>query len=542
MLVAGATGAQAITNFQQDVNAAIDAGLGYAVTNNWYTNGNNATGLLLLALLEKRPDIGGYNGLDASEQAQADAAAKTLIDGANFAARGGQYAYTDGQALMALSVFSDTGGPDNPNGSVNNVRWAIDRVVDRLVANQNPASSACSGFWEYTGPGCDSSTTQYAVAGLAAAKSYYLNQGDPGSRLPAIQAALDLTAAGYASRAKNAPADPIFGDCGSQGCKGHAYQVSTNYTSYQQTASGTWGQLLGAGNNLNSNGVQSYLRWLYNAYNYANIPVYYESWPPFYMYYMWSSSKAYAILEGSGVSPAAGNIGTANLGTLAAYNSVTGAQRLAHRDPLTDVRPPVRGADASGPCPAPGDGYYCETPQSWYYDYAYTLLSRQQASGFFPNPNGSWGAAGATEADHAYALLVLVRSIGGACVDTDGDGVCDVDDNCVTTPNPNQEDTDYLSCPVGTSAPCPDGVGDACDNCPDNYNPTQDPSVCQIARCDVDGDGDIDKSDLSLISRARGKTVPPLDPAYDANGDGLVTPADVKVCIPQCTRPGCAIQ
>ena len=60
--------------------------------------------------------------------------------------------------------------------------------------------------------------------------------------------------------------------------------------------------------------------------------------------------------------------------------------------------------------------------------------------------------------------------------------------------------------------------------------------------CDVDGDGDIDRMDLSLISRARGQTVPPADPSYDANGDGVITPADVKACIPQCTRPGCAIQ
>lgn len=60
------------------------------------------------------------------------------------------------------------------------------------------------------------------------------------------------------------------------------------------------------------------------------------------------------------------------------------------------------------------------------------------------------------------------------------------------------------------------------------------------AKCDVDADGDIDQADLSLISKARGKTVPPMDPAYDADGDGKITPNDVKTCIPQCTRPNCA--
>jgi hypothetical protein len=54
------------------------------------------------------------------------------------------------------------------------------------------------------------------------------------------------------------------------------------------------------------------------------------------------------------------------------------------------------------------------------------------------------------------------------CPDADGDGVCDVDDNCPLTPNPDQEDADG------------DGDGDACDNCPYVYNPDQ---------TDTDGDG-----------------------------------------------------
>ena len=58
--------------------------------------------------------------------------------------------------------------------------------------------------------------------------------------------------------------------------------------------------------------------------------------------------------------------------------------------------------------------------------------------------------------------------------------------------------------------------------------------------CDVDRDGDIDSLDLSLISKARGQTPLPGDPR-DANGDGRIDPADVKFCIPRCTRANCAI-
>lgn len=71
----------------------------------------------------------------------------------------------------------------------------------------------------------------------------------------------------------------------------------------------------------------------------------------------------------------------------------------------------------------------------------------------------------------------------------------------------------------------------------------QDVTIASVAQgvCDVDGDGDIDKADLSLISRSRGQTVQPGDPR-DVDGDGRITPNDVKVCTQQCTRPNCALQ
>jgi hypothetical protein len=55
--------------------------------------------------------------------------------------------------------------------------------------------------------------------------------------------------------------------------------------------------------------------------------------------------------------------------------------------------------------------------------------------------------------------------------DSDGDGVGDTLDNCVSAPNPGQEDGDL------------DGVGDICDVCPDVFDPGQEDG-------DTDGVGD----------------------------------------------------
>ncbi|MBI3155301.1 MAG: thrombospondin type 3 repeat-containing protein [Burkholderiales bacterium] len=536
-LAACASGAQAdYAAFKADVNAAIDAGLAYSRANSYFTaiapgSYGPGNGLALLTLLEKETIPAGYNGLDAGDKVLAQNAACILIDSPTFGDRGGFYSYYDGQVLMGLSVYLDTGGPDEPAASAGfncagrSARQTIDKVVDRALLAQSPEAPAAfgrGGYWGYSGYGYDSSTTQFTIAGLAAAKGFYASQGESidKNRLPLITAALDKTSLAYSLNGK-ANAGGQFDTCGA-GCFGHGYQSSygAGSNSSQQTASGTWNQLAGTGKNVNDGSIQGYLRWLQNAYSHTtNIRP--DSWPEAYFYYLWSSSKAYNIIQGAGVPLAGGNIGPDAMGTLPAV-----AGRQVNRDPLVDTRPPARGAG--------GAGYYAGTPTGWYYDYAHRLMSLQNAAGLFPNPNGTWSIS----ADHSYAILVLQRSIGGACTDNDQDGVCDSVDNCPATPNPGQEDADG------------DGVGDACDNCRDVPNADQADTdgdgtgdACEqapIPRCDVDKDGDIDKIDLSAISRARGKTVPPLDPAYDADGSGTITPNDVKTCIPQCTRPNCA--
>lgn len=79
---------------------------------------------------------------------------------------------------------------------------------------------------------------------------------------------------------------------------------------------------------------------------------------------------------------------------------------------------------------------------------------------------------------------------------------------------------------------------------PQNQSPVVfDVTVASLAqaKCDVDKDGDIDKNDLALISKARGQVVGANDPR-DGDGDGVITPNDVKVCTLKCTRPSCAVQ
>jgi hypothetical protein len=59
-------------------------------------------------------------------------------------------------------------------------------------------------------------------------------------------------------------------------------------------------------------------------------------------------------------------------------------------------------------------------------------------------------------AEAGYSFFAI-----GGLVNTDGDGIFDVIDNCPTVSNIDQTDSDH------------DGVGNACDNCPYTYNPDQ---------------------------------------------------------------------
>jgi hypothetical protein len=445
----------------------------------------------------------------------AESAACILITNGNFGARGNFYSYYDGQVMMGLSVYLDTGGPDKPAACAASIgaRATIDKVVDRSLAAQTagvPVYGGSAGYWGYSSAGSDSSTTQFTLAGLSASKNFYTTSGESAdkNRIPLLTAALKLTGDGYAANGQ-VQSGGLFDSCGAGGCKGHSYQsyygsyYGSTYNSPQQTASGTWGQLAG-GRTVNDPSVQSYLRWLQNAYNPTTNPStwYYGDYS--YFYFLWSSSKAYNIIQQSGIAPAAGNIGPDNAGTLPALTAGA-VSRVVNRTPSVDPQPAPRGGA--------GAGYYGSAPAApagWYYDYAYRLMSLQTAAGQFPNPLASWGYP---PVDHAYAILVLQRSLGGACIDSDGDGVCDNVDNCPSVPNPDQADSNR------------NGIGDVCEPPP--------------ATCDMNGDGKIDRTDIAAITALRNKPAS-VNPKADADGNGMINVVDARICTGRCTNAGCA--
>jgi hypothetical protein len=564
-------GAQAITTFEQDVSTAIDRGIEWLANQGYFNNpvvidnydgGANTGaigGLVLLAILEKRAsgDPGdppqGYTGASAIDQARMRNLAAFLIDRSN-EGLGGHETYYAGNYLMGLARYLLTGGPSTGAAGMPPIDLDYPSLLD-AIKNYTTillGNTDASGYFLYTGPpgvnpaAWDSSATQFGVAGLASAKAVFSDPLYPDAgRLAAINTALGNSRTAYANHGAKA-ADGSNTGSENGGCsvidgfeRGHGYRATTSYRpTLQQTASGTWVQILG-GSNVNDTGVQQYLRWLRNHYRWQDLDSMAGGFQSYsFWYYTWSSFKALEFIEDIGIAPAPGNIGPDSiglLGTAAGTDPTTGAYaacnvRQLRKDPASVAQPAAFGGAAAG--------VYAREEAGVYFDNASQIIGHQCYDGSAPitgsdgqfscnSAPGDWNGFGR----QAYALLVLQRATGGGCVDTDGDIICDDVDNCPKDANPQQEDRDG------------DGVGDACDNCPGVANPGQEDlnnnqigDACE-GKCDVDADGDTDKNDLSLISRNRGKP----DLKYDTNGDQKVDPADVKFCIPQCTLPNCAV-
>jgi hypothetical protein len=426
LLCLTAGGAGAAAPFETDVSVSIDKGIEWLATNNAFNNPSSAgeaAGLTLLALLEKRAGT----DLDAPPQGYAGASdvdkgrmRKTVayllgqVDSTPF-----DMSYRDGQNMMALSLYLRTGGPDRgehadlPVTLPHTLLSALNKVFDRAKTYQRVSGYWCYGLSFQT---CDdSSTTQFMVAGLSGLRAVYGDVGKPwadATRLADLNAMAAKARQGYVANGRIVGS--TCGDLGNE--KGHGYNVG-NTPSPQQTASGTWVQLVG-GADVNDASVQNYLRWLRNRYRYTEIQAvsgdynFYSYW-----YYLWSSSKALLFIRGSGVAANPGNVAPADFGKLPSGDAPACAVRQTGRDPATLSRVALFGAD--------GPGYYALEAKDFYFDYAYTVLGYQCASGSY-SCNGApnnWNQY----SRQAYALLVLQRSVGGGCIDIDGKPGCDPD-------------------------------------------------------------------------------------------------------------------
>lgn len=493
VLIAAAGTAGAAANFDNDVAASIDLGLAWFDSAGCYGPSfscGDATGLALLALLEKRPSAAaagqGYSGASDADKTRMRSTVRYIIN--QVASQGtGFYAYRDGAYMMALSVYMRTGGPDKDDGPTSELDGApltlkqtLDQLLDRTVTNQmknNPDGAAPypanNGYWCYTGPDCrDSSTTQLVIGGMASARAVYLaGTYADATRLAALDAATVLARQAYERNGVagdyasfySYPVGSGYG-CGAMpGEKGHGYNAG-NANSIQQTASGLWIQLVG-GAGPNWPNVQSYMRWLRNRYRWDNISVNYfdEGWGSSYWYYLWSSFKAYQFIVDSGIAPTGTNIGLDDFGKLAEGSDPACPGRQVHRNPDTLPRVALFGAE--------GPGYYGAESERIYFDYAYTIMGYQCANGYY-NCNGAPGRWD-TYAEQAYALLVLQRSVGGGCLNSDGDALCDSEDPDVTEP------------------PVPPSGG---------------------LYCDKNGNGTVDKTDISaLMALLKGRNFVPVN-------------------------------
>ncbi len=403
-------------------------------------NGNyngDATGLGGIALMEMRANAHwgapsrGYEGAPDDDQARLQRMARFCIDNdAALSGGGAPSTYRTGNFLLFLSLYRQTGGPDDVGAAV---------AVDQAVANGAAALQGTQGDigcniggWNYNAAEDDGdlSTTQYAIAGLSAASGV----------VPGADNTLPL-AVGFLGNAQNPDG-------------GLKYRACRDYPSASATtAAGVWSYRL-VGRPSDGENVQRAMVWLRDNYRYDSHLI--SSWNQSYYYYLWAASKALEV--------------TVDVGDAGVYEDDIGGER----DPVADEYP--------------------EEPRGWYYDFTFQLVTTQNPDGSWPcgGNRGCWRQH-ASVAYACLVMQRSLGGVCGDDL-ADQDDVCQGDDNCPDVPNPDQADRDEDgtgdvcdNCPdlanAGQEDSDADGIGDACD--PYNCAPTGD-EICDGLDNDCD--------------------------------------------------------
>jgi hypothetical protein len=475
LLCAPEATAQQITPFERRVTTSIDRGLdwlrGRANRNTGNISDESPTAIATVAFLEKRasadfeaPPLGYVGSAPADQQLIRSAIAyalRTEVNGNPGAMLLGPQAasncYTTSTSIIAATIYLTTGGPDDRvNGVL--VSQAIRNGVDALRAKQSSVGVSAGG-WGYNLPDANQVFGQFGD-----------NRSD-GSCTQMVSAALSAAQVLYPAAAQPFATVPGFMERRAEVNGTYNYLVGETWDemSSSLTAAGIWTYRL-AGVSQSDPRVQNSLTWLRNNYAYQNHsqgafrndppPNEYNWMQVYHHLYLWLGQKALDLCPDNGRA--------------GIYNN----DFLGLRNPAQDGFP--------------------EEQRGYYYDFAHWLTSTQTA-------DGSWFYGGQhpkqRTIDTVFAILVLERSLGGACVDLDGDGACEPGlDNCPGIANPDQADADQ------------DGLGDACDLCPqvpDASNSDTDddgvgdvcdvcPAVADPDQADEDGDGVGDVCDNCL--------------------------------------------